>query len=269
MKEPFRKHSQKYYCQNNPDPDRHLHICLCYHVPMDKLMEDKLAKANDLREKEQFGESSKLYTECLVDLIKINDAEGLIHCLGGQSLIYKIMARVKKDKTYNNLANAFAKEAYRIGMENTTKVDERTLSIAYSSYADTLLVDKNFQEALPLFERALEISTANIPEKARLKAHIGGIKYYLGDKEDGISEIKKAMEEIRTGDLSAYHIRVWETGCLNGLAKIYAKEGNKDEALMVANESLQITLDHKLTIRQKEVEEIISKINKGENDFSL
>jgi tetratricopeptide (TPR) repeat protein len=236
---------------------------------MDKIMEEKLARANDLREKEQFGESSKLYTNLLPELINNSDYVGQIHCLGGQSLIYKIMARVKKDKIYNNLAIAFAKEAYRIGTDNQNAIDGRSFSIACSSYADTLLTDHNLQEALLLFQKSLEVSTADIPEKARLKTHIGGIKYYLGDKETGINEIKNALGEIRTGDLSAYHIRVWETGCLNGLAKIFAKEGNRDEALKFANESFQITLDHKLTIRQKEVEEIISKINKGELDFSL
>ena len=56
-------------------------------------MEKRLSEANDLREAEKYGDSAKAYTERLIDLIKNGDQTGLIHCLGGQSLIYKILIR--------------------------------------------------------------------------------------------------------------------------------------------------------------------------------
>jgi tetratricopeptide (TPR) repeat protein len=235
---------------------------------MDIQMEQKLAKANDLREAEQYGESSKLYTECLIELININDVEGLIHCLSGQSLIYKILVHQNNHQAYRHLAQAFAKESFDIAEQNQD-LNGRVLSIAYSSYADTLLSDGKVAESLPLFEKSLSITTADIPEKGRLKAHIGGIKYMLGEKETGINLIKEALTDIRTGDLSTYTIRVWETGALNGLAKINAKEGNLDEAKKLANESLQIATDHNLSIRKREVEEIIAKLSSGKMDFSI
>jgi len=236
---------------------------------MNSAMEEKLAVANDLREKEQYGEAAKIYTECLMELVKINDPEGLIHCLGGQSLIYKILSRQSRDRTYKNLTLSFAAEAYRIGIENSHTIDGRVLSIAYSSYGDALLMDGRFPEAFPLFQKSLEVSTAGVPEKGRLKAHIGGIKYVLGRKEEGIKEIEEALSDIRTGDMETYAIRVWETGALNGLAKIYALEGQKEKAAQIITESLQIALDHKLTIREREAQEIQAKISSGSKDFSL
>lgn len=232
-------------------------------------MEQMLAKANDLRESEAYGEFAKLYTDCLLELLKINDPEGLVHCLGGQSLIYKIKARETDKPIFHHLASSFAKEAYEVGEANKDKINGRELSIAYSSYADTLLSDKKIDEALPLFQKALEVSTAGIPERGRLKAHIGGIKYFLGEKEIGINLIKEALADIRTGDPSVSTFRIWETGALNGLATIYAKEGNIDEAKKLAQESLKIATEYNLPIRKKEIEEIISKISIGDTDFSV
>ena len=235
---------------------------------MDTQIEHKLSKANDLRESENYGESAKLYTECLIELLKKSDPEGLIHCLSGQSLIYKIQARQNSLPVYRHLAIAFAKESFAIAEKNQN-LDGRVLSTAYSSYADALLMDENFAESLPIFEKSLSVSTAAVPEKGRLKAHIGSVKYILGDKEEGISLIKEALTDIRTGDLSTYPIRVWETGALNVLAKIMAKEANLDEAKKLASESLQIATEHNLSIRKREVEEIIAKLSSGKTDFSI
>lgn len=235
---------------------------------MNTQIEQKLESANNLRESENYGESVKLYTECLIELLKTNDSEGLIHCLSGQSLIYKIQARQNNLPIYRHLTIAFAKESFAIAEENQD-LDGRVLSIAYSSYADALLMDENFAASLPIFEKSLSVSTAAIPEKGRLKAHIGIIKYVLGDKEEGITLIKEALIDIRTGDLFTYPIRVWETGALNGFAKIMAKEGNLDEAKKLANESLRIATEHNLSIRKREVEEIIAKLSFGKTDFSL
>ncbi len=236
---------------------------------MDAIMEKRLSEANDLREAEKYGEAAKLYTDCLLDLVTANDQAGLIHCLGGQSLIYKILSRQNQNQTYKNLTISFASEAYRIGVHNADKLDGRVLSIAYSSYGDALLMDGKVSESLPLFEKALSVSTADLPEKGRLKAHIGGIKYLLGEKELGKSLIGEALSEIRTGDLNAYAIRVWETGALNGLSKIYALEGQKEKALEIASESLKISIEHQLSIRKKEAEEILQKINANSTDFSI
>ena len=235
---------------------------------MDTQIEHKLSKANDLRESENYGESAKLYTECLIELLKKSDPEGLIHCLSGQSLIYKIQARQNSLPVYRHLAIAFAKESFAIAEKNQN-LDGRVLSTAYSSYADALLMDENFAESLPIFEKSLSVSTAAVPEKGRLKAHIGSVKHILGDKEEGISLIKEALTDIRTGDLSTYPIRVWETGALNVLAKIMAKEANLDEAKKLASESLQIATEHNLSIRKREVEEIIAKLSSGKTDFSI
>jgi len=235
---------------------------------MDTQIEHKLSKANDLRESENYGESAKLYTECLIELLKKSDPEGLIHCLSGQSLIYKIQARQNSLPVYRHLTIAFAKESFAIAEKNQN-LDGRVLSTAYSSYADALLMDENFAESLPIFEKSLSVSTAAVPEKGRLKAHIGSVKYVLGNKEEGIGLVKEALTDIRTGDLSTYPIRVWETGALNVLAKIMAKEGNLDEAKKLASESLQIATEHNLSIRKREVEEIIAKLSSGKTDFSI
>ena len=227
---------------------------------MNTQTEQILAKANDLREAEQFGEASKLYTDCLVELINGNDHEGLIHCLSGQSLIYKILARRHDNLVYRHLAIAFSKEAFDIAKQHKDTLDGRSLSIAYSSYADTLLEDKQYEQALPLFEESLSVSIADIPEKGRIKAHIGRVKYLLGEKETGTNLIKEGLNDIRTGDLSAYHIRVWETGAMNALVKILQYENKIDEAKKLADDSLKIATEHQLKIRKKEVEEIISNL---------
>src|SRR5258706_14422172 len=126
-------------------------ICPCYHRQMNSIMEERLSKANDFREKEQFGEAAKEYTNCLPDLLSTNDFDGLIHCLCGQSLIYKILARKESYSIYRHLTLSFAKEALSIADQHKEKLDGRTISIAYSSYGDALLMDHQIKEALPYF----------------------------------------------------------------------------------------------------------------------
>ena len=232
-------------------------------------MEERLSKANTLREEEKYGESAKEYTECLLELVATNDSEGLVHFLGGYSLIYKIQARRETSLVWQNLTLAYAKECYRIAKENKDKLDGRTLSIAYRSWADALLMAGRTQESLPVFEESYRVSTANLCEKGSVKAHIGGVKYLLGQKEEGKRIVLEALADIRTGDMDQYAPRVWETGCLNGLAKFYSLDGDKEAAMSYVNESIKIAKAHNLTIRLREAEEIKKKIEDGRTDFGL
>ncbi len=232
-------------------------------------MEQRLAAANDLREAERYGDSVKAYTECLIDLVDTNDSAGLIHCLGGQSLVYKNLLTKNNSPVYHYFVMSLAKEALEVAEAHKADLDGRTISIAYSLYGDALLDSGELQEALSYFERSLAVSTAGIPEKGRLRAHIGGLKYLLGEKELGISTIESALADIRTGDMDTHAIRVWETGALNGLAKIYALEGDKDKAMKLTDEALKIAIYHNLSIRKRETEKIISKLQSGDTNFSL
>lgn len=236
---------------------------------MDTLMEQKLAKANQLRESEQYGESAKLYTECLLELQQKDDPQGMIHCLGGQSLIYKIKARENSDPLFRRLTSSFAREAYLVGQTNKSRLDGRTLSIAYSTYASALLVEEKFAESLAIFEESFAVSTADKPEKGRLKAHIGGLKYRLGEREVGLNLLNEALADIRTGDLSDKTIRTWETGAMHELAKIYASSGDRAKAEEIATEALAIASSHDLPIRKREAENLLKQITSGDNIFSL
>lgn len=236
---------------------------------MNVQMEDRLSEANTLREQEKFSESVAKYTECLIDLVDTKDWQGLVHCLGGQSIIYKILVKRNDFPVYNALLMSFAKEAFTIAEENKDTLDGHTMSTAYRVYGDALLTVGETENALIHFQNALDISTADIAERGMLKAHIGGIKYSLGDKQEGITTIKEALEEIRKGNLDTYAVRVWETGALNNLAKIYAKEGDIPLALTSVNESLAITKEHHLSIREKEAQRIIDQISIGQTGFSV
>ena len=236
---------------------------------MNEQIEQKLGQANMLREQEQYAESAKLYTECLLELVPSGDPRQLVHCLSGQSLIYKILTRKNDSHIYRNLTIAFGKEAYAVGEANKSNLDGATLSTAYMAYADALYMDGKTAESLPIFENALVVSDASVPEKGRVKTHIGEAKYLLGAKEEGISLIKEALSDIRTGDLTDYSVRVWETGAINTLVRIMAREGDLEEAKRMAQESLQISIDHNLSIRKREVEDILAKLNAGNSDLSL
>ena len=50
---------------------------------MNKEIENRLNNANNLREEEKYGESAKVYTEALIDCVKTDDFEGMVHALGG------------------------------------------------------------------------------------------------------------------------------------------------------------------------------------------
>ena len=236
---------------------------------MDSIMEKRLLDANDLREAEKYGDSAKAYTECLIDLVDTNDYQGLIHCLGGQSLIYKNLLSTNDSPIYHYLTVSYAKEALQVGESHKETLDGRTLAIAYSSYGNALIVNGEYSEALSYFEKSLAVTTADVPEKGRLKAHIGGLLYKLGEKDKGKALIEQALAEIRSGDLNAYAIRVWETGALNCLAKIYLQEENKEKALSIAKESFAIAESHNLSIRKREVENIISQISSDKKNLSL
>lgn len=236
---------------------------------MNEQIEQKLGQANTLREQEQYSESIKIYTECLLELIPEGDPGQLVHCLAGQSLVYKILSRKEDSPIYRNLTLAFGKEAYDIGIANKDSLDGATISVAFMAYADALFMDGKTAESLPIFEAALEVSTASVTEKARVKTHIGEAKYILGSKEEGITLIKESLADIRTGDFNDYSVRVWETGALNTLVKVLAKEGNLDEAQKYAAESLQIATDHNLSIRKREAKENLSILSSGKTNFSL
>lgn len=244
-------------------------ISLCYHGGMDAQMEDRLSNANSLREQERFDESAAEYTRCLIDLIDTNDWTGLIHCLGGQSLIYKILTKRHDSPIYNSLVLAFAKEAYEIAEQHKDLLDSISISTAYRVYGDALLHVGDLEGALPQFQSALDISTASYSEKGMIKNHMGLIKYILGEKQEGIDTIKEALGDIRSGDLNSYAVRVWETGALNNLSKIYSQEGDTTLALEIANEALTIAKVHKLAIREKETQKIIDQISSGMTQFSL
>ena len=69
--------------------------------------------------------------------------------------------------------------------------------------------------------------------------------------------------------MSQYAPRVWETGCLNKLAIASVFDGKKEEALALINESIEIAKTHNLSIRLREAEEILEKINTGRTDFGV
>ncbi len=236
---------------------------------MDVQDEQKLIKAGDLRESENFGESNKEYTESLIDLVDKQDFQGLIHNLCGQSLIYKILARKTNDQIYKNLTLAYAKEALTILEQRQEQIDPHAQSIALSSYADALFMNNDPADSLPYYEKSLSVSPAPDPEKGRLKAHIGVVKFSMGDKQAGLDLLNEGLSMIRTGDMNDYAIRVWETGALNSLAKFYATQKDSEKAKNLADESLKIATDHNLVIRKREAEEILKKISENRLDFSL
>ncbi len=236
---------------------------------MDKIMEDRLNRANTLREEEKYGESAKEYTECLLDCVKTSDFEGLVHALGGMSLVFKHQIGKGQPEIFKRLTLAYAHESYKVAEENKDKINPYIVSIGYRCYGDGLLMSGKVEESLKYFEDSLSISPADRCEKGNLKAHIAQIKYMLGEKEVAIQMAKEALEDIRTGDMTQYAPRVWETGCLNKLAIAEAFEGRKDGALAYITESVQIAKDHNLTIRLREAEEILEKINAGRTDFGV
>lgn len=235
---------------------------------MTKEMEGRLNKANTLREEEKYGESAKEYTEALIDCVTTDDFEGMVHALGGMSLVMKHQIG-KGGELFKRLTLAYAYESYKVVEENSSRISPYIQSIGYRCYGDGLLMSGKVEESLKYFEKSMEISPANRCEKGNLKAHIGGIKYKLGEKEQGTKEIKEALEDIRTGDMNTYAPRVWETGCLNKLAIASALDNNKEEALTRIKESVEIARTYNLTIRLREAEEILKKIEEGRTDFGV
>ncbi len=235
---------------------------------MNKVMEERLNKANTLREEEKYGDSAKEYTEALIDCVKTSDFEGMVHALGGMSLVMKHQI-ASGGELFRRLTLAYAYESYKVVEENGNRISPYIQSIGYRCYGDGLLMSGKVEESLTYFEKSLEISPADRCEKGNLKAHIGGIKYKLGQKDQGIAEIREALEDIRTGDMTQYAPRVWETGCLNKLAIASALEGKKQEALVTIKESVEIARTHNLTIRLREAEEILKKIEEGRTDFGV
>lgn len=236
---------------------------------MNKEMEVRLAKANTFREEEKYGESAREYTECLLDCVKLADFEGMVHALGGMSLVFKHQIGKGNNDLFKRLTLSYAFESYKVAEENKDKISPYALSIGCRVYGDGLLMSGKTEESLKYFEDSLATTPADKCEKGNLKAHIGGIKYKLGQKEQGLAEIREALADIRTGDMSQYAPRVWETGCLNKLAIASVFDGKKDEALRLINESIEIAKMHNLSIRLREAEEILEKINTGRTDFGI
>ncbi len=232
-------------------------------------MEERLAKANTLREEEKYGESAKAYMECLLDCVKEEEFNGLVHAFGGMSLVMKHQIGKGNNETFKRLTLAYAYESYKVVEENSETVTPYNQSIGFRCYGDGLLMSGKIEESLVYFQKAFDVSPADRCEKGNLKAHIGGIMYKMGKKEEGIKVVLEALEDIRTGDMTQYAPRVWETGCLNKLAIASAMDSKKDEALKYIKESVEIAKTHNLTIRLREAEEILKKIEEGRTDFGV
>ena len=104
---------------------------------MTKEMEDRLNWANTLREQEKYGDSAKAYTECLIDCLKEDDVEGLVHAYGGMSLVMKHQIS-KGGDALKRLTLAYAYESYKVVEENGSRVSPYIQSIGYRCYGDGL-----------------------------------------------------------------------------------------------------------------------------------
>lgn len=232
-------------------------------------LEKRLVEAGNQRESENFSEAIKQYTDILMDSLSLGDYVAQIHSLCGQSLTYKILARHTSHSLYKKLCVEFSHQAVYILEDHQEQIDPRTHSIALSTYADALLINDQPSDALPFFEKSLLITNADMPEKGRLKAHIGKVKYLIGAHQEGKDAINSGLADIRTGDMNQYHIRVWETGAMNDLTRIAVKEGNFSEAEKLNNQSLQIATEHNLSIRLKEAELLKTSITNQDMKIDL
>ncbi len=232
-------------------------------------LEKRLSEAGNQRESEHFSEAIKQYTDILFDALSQGDYSAQIHCLCGQSLTYKILARHTSHALYQKLTVEFSHQAIYILEDHQEHIDPRTHSIALSTHADALLISSQAAEALPFFEKSLLVTNADVPEKGRLKAHIGKVKYLTGLHQEGKDMIISGLEDIRTGDMNQYHIRVWETGALNDLTRIALKEGDFTKASTLNSQSVKIATDHNLSIRLKESEALQKSINNQDKNIVL
>ncbi len=236
---------------------------------MDRITEEQLTAAYKLMDDGNTGESIKLYFGCLLTNTKDSDPVALVHALAGISTNFKILIRTSTTNIYKNLTVAYALESYKVAEENKDKIDNETLSVAYKAWADALMMSGRTKEALPVFEQAYEVSVKGSPAKLSSKAHIGGVKYLLGQKEEGKKVVEEVLKDIRTIDVDNHSIRILETGCLNGLAKMYALDGNKELALKTIEESIVVASKYQLPVRLREAEEIKDKIISGVVEFDL
>ena len=236
---------------------------------MDRITEEQLATAYKLMDDGNTGESIKLYFDCLLTITEDDDPVALVHILAGISTNFKILIRTSSSEIYKNLTLVYSEESYKVAERNKGRVDNETLSVSYKAWADALMMAGRTEEALPVFEQAYEVSVKGSPAMASIKAHIGGVKYLLGNKEEGIEIVERVLKDIRTGDMSNHSIRILETGCLNALAKIHAIEGRKELALKIISESIAVANERRLLVRLREAEEIKNKIELGVDEFDL
>ncbi len=236
---------------------------------MNRVMEEQLTAAYKLMDDGKTGESIKLYFDCLLTITKDGDSVALVHALAGISTNFKILIRTNDSEIYKNLTVAYALESYKVVEENKDEIDNETMSVAYKAWADALMMDGRTKEELPVFERAYEISVKGSPTMASIKAHIGGVKYLLGQKEEGVKTIEEVLKDIRTADVENHSLRILETGCLNALAKIHAIEGNRELALRRIGDSIVVANECQLPVRLREAEEIKERIESGAVDFDL
>ncbi len=236
---------------------------------MNRIMEEQLTAAYKLMDDGNTGESIKLYFDCLLTITKDSDPVALVHALAGISTNFKILIRTSDSKIYKNMTVAYALESYKVAEESKDKIDNETLSVAYKAWADALMMGGRTKEALSVFEQAYGVAVKGSSAMASIKAHIGGIKYLLGQKEEGIKTVEEVLKEIRMSDVDNHSIRILETGCLNGLAKIHAIEGDRESALKRIGESIVVANECHLPVRLREAEEIKERIESGFVDFDL
>lgn len=236
---------------------------------MNRVMEEQLTAAYKLTDDGNTGESIKLYFGCLLTTTKDSDPVALVHALAGISTNFKILIRTSDSNIYKNLTVAYALESYKVAEENKDGIDNETLSVAYKSWADSLMMSGKTKEALSVFEQAYGVAVEGSSAAASIKAHIGGIKYLLGLKEEGVKIIGEVLKNLREGDMNSHSVRILETGCLNALAKIYAIEGDRELALKKIDESIVVANECHLPVRLREAEEIKKRIESGVVDFDL
>jgi tetratricopeptide (TPR) repeat protein len=218
-------------------------------------IEAKLVRANDLREQEKYLDSLCLYNESLFLALDAGDDESRVHALAGMALVYTIKHTLTGQNFYLSLYVHYSFLSYK---SLSSAVPLALQAQITSQYADSLSETGDHKQAEILFREILSLRHLGIPEIGRYRGQYATMLYRSKRYTDAVISYEQSLSEIRQGDMTAMHIRVWETGVMMHLATVYKHLADPRYDTIIS-QAEQIIASHNLTIRKQQLDQLKSQ----------
>jgi len=134
--------------------------------------------------------------------------------------------------------------------------------LSIRSVSNTLIDLGNYESAILYLTKLLPLYTENSALYGDTLAHIARCHYSSGNIKDAEEFIERAIKEIETNSANVQDTTAWFSHALLLKALILSRNNDKDTALQLANQALQVAQSKNKVMRIKQAQMIIDHIRR-------